>query len=236
MLRFFISWSYLMALTIAPSFAGSSLTLTGVGGENASLAPASVTYNATAQGQASSGSHTYSNVSIGTASADRIVVISLAYASATGSVSVSVGGNSATLITRETMGVSSWVALFYVAIPTGTTANVVVSGTSATGWSRIGSYSIYGAGGVVDSGEASTNPATINLSGQNGGVIIAASISGGGSPVTTWTNATKNYDAVLTTTFFSSGASDTTGGNVTLGASFSPAPLSGQATIGATFR
>jgi hypothetical protein len=79
----------------------------------------------------SSGVVTFANANIGTAAADRIVVVTIfgRTGNATGDTlsGVTIGGNAATLAARCTHGANLLNEQWYLAVPSGATANVVVT-------------------------------------------------------------------------------------------------------------
>lgn len=136
---------------------------------------------------------------IGAAAADRLVAVALMYA-ATGAVSsVTIGGIAATKVAGTVSGVALseiWVA----AVPTGTTANIVVnSGTVLTARFAVSIYAIYGAASAtpVATGTSTANPGAATLActancAVIGGFCIAAVP---GSVRTSWSGITEDNDA-----------------------------------------
>jgi hypothetical protein len=74
-----------------------------------------------------SNSHTYSGVAIGTASADRYVVVKIVYGGEREIVSLTVGGVAASLVIVSGTSTVIKTAIYIAAVPTGTTADIVVT-------------------------------------------------------------------------------------------------------------
>jgi hypothetical protein len=148
----------------------------------------SVSYRTTAAVSASGSSFTFTSQDIGTASAKRYVVC--AYRG-TGIVSsVTIGGVTATAL--STFGPNFYIA----AVPTGTTANVVVNVTVNTSHViTIALWAVYNisspAAQAVTTSTAS--PAALSLNVPSRGIVIAEAC-GGNNSGGTWSGATEDFD------------------------------------------
>lgn len=146
--------------------------------------------------------YTFSGTSIGAASADRVVIV--AVAGMTGSArtisSVTIGGNTATVAVTQasTSGTGTRIGLYYLAVPAGTTADIVVTFSGAMASCRIAVFAMTGhtsgtpaATGADGSGSTTFNP---NCNVVTGDVLICASLADGSGVA--WTNATEQSDGV----------------------------------------
>jgi hypothetical protein len=117
--------------------------------------------------------------------------------------SVSVAGVAGVQIVQEYINVSSLSrvsAIFLANVPTGTTGNVVVTGTGAFANCRIGVYAIRGldemkAIATNQSSSSSTTSRTLSLTSNEAGCAIACANYGSGTA--TWSGLTSNYDAAM---------------------------------------
>lgn len=166
---------------------------------------ASISQTANPAGVASSGGvSTYSGVSIGTASPNRIVVVLVGTEVAAGSInSVTLGGSAMTPGTQGNQ-VSVYARAFYLAYPTGTTADVAVTFGAATlsTNNHIAVYSVtdavYSSTGADQSTDMdATDPLTTGSTtiGTGGGMIAVVSGGSGTGGAKTWTNLTEDLDA-----------------------------------------
>lgn len=176
---------------------------------------ASVLFNASAS-TALGG--TISSVAIGPAAADRKVVILLDYVapSATPASAMTIGGITATRVVQAfvTDAVTLVSEIWIAAVPTGTTANVVVTGGG--GNARYGSYSLYGVLSATPTATATDTaaPWSQSLAIPAGGVAIGGFIT---SPAaaSTWVNLTEDFDATTVSLAQGSGASFASGTAIT---------------------
>ena len=163
------------------------------------------TANATAGGSASS--YTFSSQSIGTADDSRIVVVAVTVGF-NGSVStvtgVTVGGTSAAQQAAATEGASEnfRAEVWSVAVASGTSADVVVSLSSATGNNRGCGISVYRMIGDVQAGaeatgtdDRSSGTLSTTVSAKEDGFIVGAAVQFY-SDACSWTGLTEAADAV----------------------------------------
>lgn len=182
-----------------------------------SSADAIVTFTASAVSISDLTAYTFSGVAIGTASADRKVVVAVGtaagVAAADGVASITVGGISATLVVQTVppLGDEAQVELWQADVPTGTTADIVVTWNGAHSRCGIGVWAVTGAGtGATDTVEDNSGTAseTGTIDVPAGGVLIAAVVHGGASVIThTWTGPTERYDETIEGNDAHSGAS-----------------------------
>lgn len=165
--------------------------------------------------------YTFANVPIGTAAADRTVVV-LAMTRASGARTVSsltIGGTAATIDLNAANLVGSpnyeTVAVTRLAVPSGDTANIVVTWSGVTLRCSIFVYTITGgAVAVADTGQGGAASGVVStvVTGTAGGCIIAG---GTGTDAHTWAGVTQDERTGFE--LWCAGASAaTTGGDVTV--------------------
>ena len=145
--------------------------------------------------------YAFSAHAIGAAAANRKVVVAAATAGGSGADGVStvtVGGISATLVKATLTTDHTQVEIWQADVPTGTTADIVVTWNAGKGRCGIGVWAVYGAAGaasdtvsVTGTGALSTTALAIPANGVAiGGVVL----SGTGLRTTTWAGLTENFD------------------------------------------
>lgn len=156
--------------------------------------------------------YTFTSAAIGTSSPDRIVVVCAV--GAVGSVSptissVTVGGNTATVLSQTTM--DSTATLFVtagiaaIAVPTSSTATIVVAFSSGMARAAIEVYSVTGAIGIgpfnTSTVASSTGTSlTRTIVSPTEGCVIGITVSNGAGAVPTgftWTNTTEDADTLV---------------------------------------
>ena len=142
---------------------------------------------------------TFSGVALGTAATDRHIVIAAltATASAADANTVTVAGESASLVVRASGGDNSRAELWIVALPSGTTGDVVITWSTAKDRCGYAAWAMYGANASAHdtATDGDTTPSfTIDV--PAGGYLIAAATQTGSSstPTATWTGVTENFD------------------------------------------
>jgi hypothetical protein len=143
---------------------------------------------------------TFSSHSIGTAASDRLVVVAVSARDSSGSdviTGVTIDGNAATSVAASASSASP-TAIFSRSVPSGTTADIVVSVGSSFAACVIHVYTITGlssttAVDTLTSVNGSSDPTgTIDVSAD--GVLIAVAQSQA-TTTATWTGVTEDYDA-----------------------------------------
>ena len=186
---------------------------TGYFGKDVATAHTAIgaTYRATAVSTANASSYTFSSQAIGTADANRYVIVAVhLQRSNTSEIvnSLSVGGVSATLISSGTSNTAnrSLVDFWKAAVPTGTTADVVVtlSGTAdrcaISVWSCIGNVQKLQSV-IAAPSDASTNALLTTTQVPDNGFALSGvawqSSSGGTDNQATFANTTERVDATF---------------------------------------
>jgi len=154
--------------------------------------------------------YTFSGVAIGTATLDRKVVVSPVgnIGAGGGAVStVTVGGISASLVVAIIGGVQS-AEIWQADVPTGTTADVVVTWAAEQARSGIGVFAVTGAAsGASDTATSTADPMSTTLTIPANGIAIGVGTDNAGGPFA-WTNLTERYDEPLEGAIDHTGASD----------------------------
>lgn len=182
----------------------STGTETSVG----ALQSARLTYLSSAVDTTNTTAYTYSAVAIGTAHFNRRIVVGVIFDDSGDSplASLTVGGVAATLVKSQ----DSAVALYIALVPTGTTADIVVTYATAANRSAIGVWRLDGV-------TSNTPHHTIGIQGTGTSVGEEIQIPAGGAAVgiaslsssasMTWTGLTENFDSTVEATRTLSGAS-----------------------------
>lgn len=145
--------------------------------------------------------YTFPNVGIGTASSDRFIicaVIAPSSAATPSLTSVTIGGNPATQLCtiKDAVALSNF-ALYGLAVPTGTTATIVVNLSASPNRCGVMTWAAYNLISTTPIATATSNATTLNTSiaVQAGGILVGASGQNGGTaPDWSWTNLTERVD------------------------------------------
>ncbi len=192
------------------------------------------TFNGTAQT-----TYTFASQNIGSASANRYVIVAVAlyYGPARTISSVTVGGVAATVIPNGVTVSNTFtyrMAFYIAAVPTGTTASVVVTASGACDACAISVWSAYdlNSATAVDSDNDTGGPSPLSAPSVNtsaDGFLLAAGtyVRNTGTAAFGWTNATERSDV-------SSSFSGATAGNSAADADTNGAGVAVSATIAGT--
>lgn len=175
-------------------------------------------------------SRTFTGTSIGAADASRVValVINIRSNTAQDAMTATIGGFPATVVLGTEADVSQhfYCAIIYAAVPTGTTANLVLSNLTADSGSNnsmTGSvHRIIGASATAEDSGTVTGSTTLTttINSSSGGVVIATAMGNAPGPDAVWSLPLTEATDVLTT----GGADDTstTATGPTTGSTVSP--------------
>ena len=160
--------------------------------------------------------YTFSAQNIGTAASDRyVIVISGVRAVGTTGLtsSCTIQGISATSVVSQLTQITntSRIDMFVAAVPTGTTADIVLTYSRAGTRCLIDAYRATGISGAAPSATAtsSSDPASGTITIPADGFAIAGGLCGGvGSSFAAWTNLTERSDVWLNSNTLLSSASD----------------------------
>lgn len=186
----------------------------GTATEIAALTASSLTFLTSSVSTSDLTTYTYSAVAIGTAHFNRHIVVGILF-DATDDyppASVTIGGVSATLV----KGQSSLAALYIAKVPTGTTADIVVTYATAAVRSAIGVWRLDGLASATPhaTGGASSSaggPLGVSIAMPAQGVALAIAVASTNTAVFGWLSATQDFSTAVEAARISSGASATGG-------------------------
>jgi hypothetical protein len=163
-----------------------------------SAAVVTYTYNTFDFSNANTTTFTFTGKSIGTAASNRKVVVCVGGNADARTVStLTVGGNSASLVKRQT-NADGTSEIWAVNVSSGTTADIVVTFSGAENTCGIGVYSLYGAAASAYATASSTaNPLSTTIDVPAGGVCIGTAQQYGGSQTWSWSGLTENWDSTM---------------------------------------
>lgn len=170
-------------------------------GRKISAAAISIEYVTERGSTSNATTYTFSGTSIGAEAADRVVIVAAAGSSGSASSisSVKIGGVTASVAVTQasTSATGARIGLYYLAVASGTTADIVVTFSGTMGHGMIAVFAMTGhtsetpaATGADGSGSTTFDP---NCNVVTGDVLISASFSDG-TPCA-WTNSTEQSDA-----------------------------------------
>ena len=176
------------------------------GGVTTDAVPVTVTY---ADSATSEGATTLSSMGLGTAAANRHIVVGIGNgggAPATLSA-VTVAGESCTKLIEIT-GDPHTAGLWIVALPAGTSGDVVLTMSDADPRIGVDTFAVYGASAIAfdTASDIKSNPLDLTISCPAGGCIIGKSFSGSASA--TWSNLTERNDETVILDYKHTCASD----------------------------
>jgi hypothetical protein len=193
----------IFSISVSASSFGSMMLL-GVGGGSAGT-PFSITY-VSDNSFVGSSPVTFTSQAIGTADPTRIVVVTIGTITSGGGLvtSVTIGGSTANHATGASTNNGtggSGTDIYYLAVPSGTTATIVVTGTS---FSRcvIGVYSVVGTGSAFSTANAANNaaitslPVTVTVPAGGGAIGVLTPHSSSAGPLTI-TNMTMDINNLV---------------------------------------
>ena len=187
-----------------------------------------LTFQASASDIANLTTYTFSAQAIGAAAADRRVIVAVHAHGNTGiTISSATIGGVAADISIQNRDASSVSGILIALVPTGTTADVVVTFNAGKARAAIGVWSCTGLTSNTANSTATSlaDPTTATLTTTNGGFCIAAVTNNDQFSTLTWTNVTERYDAAVEAAMTASGAdADTIGANISPSGAFAGAP------------
>ena len=156
------------------------------------------------------GTTTFSSMSIGTADAGRLVD-AITFKRGAGDITgVTIGGVSATLLATASATLDQKTQHWVASVPTGTTADVVVTFDSGSPLCCLSVYALYGYSATPYATQITTgtaNPQSVNIAVATDGAVIAGVMSPATGPSCSWTGVTEDVDLDTSTTdTFSSGS------------------------------
>lgn len=204
--------------------------LSGFGAGGAAASTATISYRTQAENAAGTTTTTFSSQSVGTAASDRYVVVAVGSTGTSATVSsVTVGGASTTQVVTSLVG-ARFIYLFITtaAFTSGTTANIVVTTAAAPSEVVVGVWALYGLASntAVSTQTSTTNSGSMNLTLNNGGVVVSAMVASAVSA--TQTGTTERFDTTV-----GGSARDYSGGDASTSASSLSVAYTANATIAA---
>ena len=152
----------------------------------------SVTFTDSSVNSGSATAYTFSSQAIGTASSDRVVAVGVtAGNSAAGVSTLTVGGVSAVKAIDVTNNTEA--ELWYASVPSGTTADIVVTFSSGKGRCGIGVWALTGVTGVGATNTSTSSTATLTVSGITKDIVLAV-YGGKDHTSVSFSGVTENYD------------------------------------------
>jgi hypothetical protein len=187
-----------------------------MGAAGVSVEPVTVSYTDDDwQSTGATTSHTLSGAAIGSAEAGRIIVVGAgSYGQQDRTITgVTVGGVSAVSVAGYTTSPSFpfITELFTAVVPTGTTADIVVTWSGINYVCAFGVWAVYGASSTVHDTIATTgdpDPMTGTIDCPAGGAIVGWAYSGGANCTHTWVGVTESFDNNPSASQNHTGASD----------------------------
>lgn len=139
--------------------------------------------------------HTFSGKSVGVADPTRLIIVPIEAATSSSSISCTINGNAATSVSGAALDSgSSHVRMFVLAVPTGTTANIVVTLGSA-GSASIGIFAAYNLLSFTPTDANSDISGTLDLSVSVSALGVACGFAFCNATGTwSWSGLTKQYD------------------------------------------
>lgn len=182
-----------------------------------------LTYQTSVVQTATTSTPTFSSVSIGTAANSRRVIVHFSTANQTKTVSsATIQGITADIIQTGQSGNGTG-ALIIAHVPTGTTADIVITLSGNTNGSGIGVWTATGLTSNTpndsDMNVTSGTSQAVTVAGLAGGFIVAGHTSANGTnQTTTWTNVSQQYDEEFWSSRYHSGgdAATAAAGDVTV--------------------
>jgi hypothetical protein len=151
--------------------------------------------------------YTFSTQSLGAAQWDRVILVGAAHRATANNVTIdscTIDGNAATSVVNtgavnDTTN-SRAARLFARFVPTGTTADIVVTLSAAAVRAGIGVWAMYGTNGAITAFNTNTsssaNPTTANVNIPAEGAAVAFAF-GTDAPGLTWSGFTESFDSSL---------------------------------------
>ena len=211
----------------------------------AGVTPFGITNTASPVDATSQTAYTFTAAAVGLADPSRIIAVIEASRNAgtvSNSTGVTINGNAATLVKAGISTANGTVTcnIWQLAVPSGTTADFVITYPSTMLRCGLSVYSILGSDGVAPSGSATATNSTSTGSSVAGTITVP---SGGGSIIgcaninsltVTPTNYTEDIDkAVASTTFYETGHDTSGSGSTTFTCTFSGSTSAGSGIFAA---
>jgi hypothetical protein len=172
------------------SFLVTHLVGFGVGGAE----PPTLSYQTTTESGTDTTTYTFAGTAIGAESAARHVVVATAGVAGAGLInSVTLGGNGMTEVVTVIGGAAMRGGIYILAVPTGTTASIVVTFANTQNRCGLAVWALYGLNSAtaVDTATA-TAEGSLNLDTQDGGIVVAYGQLNSSGQTMAWTGVTAD--------------------------------------------
>lgn len=215
MRRTFALGAVLWLLLTALVWAQSSIMFPGP--SSVARVDATVVYQTSTGTDSAATTFTYNTQAVGTADGTRIVIVGVTGSGANSRTisSVTLTGNAMTqVVFRESGGGGAFVqsALYALAFPTGTTADVVVTFSGSSGRAVIGVWATYNllSATATNTYSSVASPMTASMNITAGGIAVgmANGYDNGGFTSITWSNLTSRFNISQASTQLNSGGAD----------------------------
>lgn len=179
--------------------------------------PIAATYRQSAVSSANSAAYTFPGLAIGDPSPTRRVVVGVAWRTGGGTLpltSVTIGGIPASVDVQP--GGANSVAIVSAVVPTGTTADVVVTLPETTARCGIGVWTLNDGEPTGQTAQAAVSlTLDLTVATSAGNVVIAVVATSTAGDTFTWSGASERYDQVVEAGFDHSGADAVAAGSST---------------------
>jgi hypothetical protein len=172
------------------SFSVTHLVGFGAGGAE----PPTLSYQTTTESGTDTTTYTFAGTAIGAESAARYVVVATAGVAGAGLInSVTLGGNGMTEVVTVIGGAAMRGGIYILAVPTGTTASIVVTFANTQNRCGLAVWALYGLNSAtaVDTATA-TAEGSLNLDTQDGGIVVAYGQLNSSGQTMAWTGVTAD--------------------------------------------
>lgn len=168
-----------------------------------SAAPKVLTFQTSSNSPTGTNPYTYSGLAIGAAAGSRVVHCLISVRGATVAPTLSsatIGGVAAVVnkLQQDASGAKYSIAIISAAVPTGTTANVVITWSETGDRQYVGVWSSTGLSSTTAhataASDSDTSPDSVSLATLNGGFGIFGEVGNNNAASMTWANATERFE------------------------------------------
>jgi hypothetical protein len=219
------------------SFSVTHLVGFGAGGAE----PPTLSYQTTTESGTDTTTYTFAGTAIGAESAARYVVVATAGVAGAGLInSVTLGGNGMTEVVTVIGGAAMRGGIYILAVPTGTTASIVVTFANTQNRCGLAVWALYGLNSAtaVDTATATAEGAgSLNLDTQDGGIVVAYGQLNSSGQTMAWTGVTADAEQTGENVKWSASASNVTAATPrTVSTNITPDNGNAQVYMAASFR
>ena len=180
--------------------------------EWASFTAANIVFTDNSVSSAATDIYTFSSQNFGTADSTRIIIVGASGRGGTSPeiINVTVAGINTTQVVKTELSSNS-IGMYQLALPTGTTGDVVVTWDEALVRAGIGVWALYDSNGTVRDTDSDINadPIQLTLDIPEGGAVVGYAIDDDGNDaVVNWSGITSDFNATIGAATEHGGASD----------------------------